>query len=382
MKTRAAVLWGIGQDWQVEEIELDPPKAGEVLVKMAAAGLCHSDEHMVTGDMALPNDVAIAIGMNPMFPVIGGHEGAGVVVEVGPGVTTVKPGDHVSASFIPSCGRCRYCSTGRQNLCDLGAAAFQKGQITDGTSRHHCRGEDLNLFAKLGTFSEHTVVAEASVIKVDDDLPLTAVALVSCGVATGWGSAVHRAEVKAGDTVVVVGIGGIGINAVQGAKMAGAKRVIAVDPIEFKREKAMEMGATHTAASMAEAIPMVNELTWGQMADKVIMTPGVLHGELMAEALTLTGKGGTCVVTAIAPMSQTTSSVNLFELAMWNKEIKGTIFGSGNPRFDIPNLLSMYRGGTLKLDELVTKTYTLDQINEGYVDMRDGKNIRGVITFE
>ena len=382
MKTRAAVLWGIGQDWQVEEIELDPPKAGEVLVKMAAAGLCHSDEHMVTGDMALPNDVAIAIGMYPMFPVIGGHEGAGVVVEVGPGVTTVKPGDHVSASFIPSCGRCRYCSTGRQNLCDLGAAAFQKGQITDGTSRHHCRGEDLNLFAKLGTFSEHTVVAEASVIKVDDDLPLTAVALVSCGVATGWGSAVHRAEVKAGDTVVVVGIGGIGINAVQGAKMAGAKRVIAVDPIEFKREKAMEMGATHTAASMAEAIPMVNELTWGQMADKVIMTPGVLHGELMAEALTLTGKGGTCVVTAIAPMSQTTSSVNLFELAMWNKEIKGTIFGSGNPRFDIPNLLSMYRGGTLKLDELVTKTYTLDQINEGYVDMRDGKNIRGVITFE
>jgi S-(hydroxymethyl)glutathione dehydrogenase/alcohol dehydrogenase len=382
MKTRAAVLWGIGQDWQVEEIDLDPPKAGEVLVKMAAAGMCHSDEHMVTGDMALPNEVAIAMGMNPMFPVIGGHEGAGVVVEVGPGVTTVKPGDHVSASFIPSCGRCRYCSTGRQNLCDLGAAAFLKGQITDGTSRHHCRGEDLNLFAKLGTFSEHTVVAEASVIKVDDDLPLTAVALVSCGVATGWGSAVHRAEVKAGDTVVVVGIGGIGINAVQGAKMAGAKRVIAVDPIEFKREKAMEMGATHTVASMAEAIPMVNELTWGQMADKVIMTPGVLHGELMAEALTLTGKGGTCVVTAIAPMTQTTSSVNLFELAMWNKEIKGTIFGSGNPRFDIPNLLSMYRGGTLKLDELVTKTYTLDQINEGYVDMRDGKNIRGVITFE
>ena len=382
MKTRAAVLWGIGQDWKVEEIDLDPPKAGEVLIKMAAAGMCHSDEHMVTGDMALPNDVAIAMGMNPMFPVIGGHEGAGVVLEVGPGVTSVKAGDHVSASFIPSCGRCRYCSTGRQNLCDLGAAAFQKGQITDGTSRHHCRGEDLNLFAKLGTFSEHTVVAEASVIKVDDDLPLTAVALVSCGVATGWGSAVHRGQVRAGDTVVVVGIGGIGINAVQGAKMAGARRVIAVDPIEFKREKAMELGATHTAASMAEAIPMVNELTWGQMADKVIMTPGVLHGELMAEALTLTGKGGTCVVTAIAPMTQTTSSVNLFELAMWNKEIKGTIFGSGNPRFDIPNLLSMYRAGDLKLDELVTKTYSLDQINEGYVDMREGRNIRGVITFE
>jgi len=383
MKTRAAVLHGIGQDWNVEEIELDPPKAGEVLVKMAAAGLCHSDEHAVTGDMSWTDEQAAEMGMAPFFPLIGGHEGSGVVVEVGQGVTSVQPGDHVSASFIPSCGRCRYCATGRQNLCDLGAAAFQPGQITDGTSRHHLAGgQDVNLFAKLGTFSEHTVVAEASVIKVEPDLPLEAVALVSCGVATGWGSAVHRAGVEAGDTVVVVGIGGIGINAVQGAKMAGAKRVVAVDPLEFKREKAMEFGATHTFASMEEAFPAVQELTWGQMADKVIMTPGVLYGSLMQMATALCGKGGTVVVTGIAPMSQTESSVNLFELAMWNKEIKGTIFGSGNPRFDIPNLLSMYREGTLKLDELITARYGLDEINQGYQDMRDGKNIRGVIVFD
>jgi S-(hydroxymethyl)glutathione dehydrogenase/alcohol dehydrogenase len=288
----------------------------------------------------------------------------------------------VSASFIPSCGRCRYCSTGRQNLCDLGSKAFERGQITDGTARHHVNGEDLNLFAKLGTFSEHTVVAEASVIKVDSDLPLNVVALVSCGVATGWGSAVNRAQVKPGDTVVVVGIGGIGINAVQGAKMAGATRVIAVDPVEFKREKAMEFGATHTYSSMEEAFPSVTELTWGQMADKVIMTPGVMYGNLMQMATGLCGKGGTVVVTAIAPMTQTESSINLFELAMWNKEIKGTIFGSCNPRFDIPNLLSMYREGTLKLDELITRTYSLDDINEGYRAMRDGENIRGVIVFD
>ena len=382
MKTRAAVLWGIGQDWKVEEIDLDPPKAGEVLVQMKAAGMCHSDEHMVTGDLAISNEVAAELGMDPMFPMIGGHEGAGVVVQVGPGVSSVEPGDHVSASFIPSCGRCHYCSTGRQNLCDLGAKAFEKGQITDGTSRHHCRGEDLNLFAKLGTFSEHTVVAETSVIKIEHDFPMDVVCLVSCGVATGWGSAVQRGAVKAGDTVVVVGIGGIGINAVQGAKMAGAKHVIAVDPVEFKREKAMELGATHTFSSMAEAIPAVQELSWGRMADKVIMTPGVLYGDLMTEALTLTGKGGTCVTTAIAPMTQTHSAVNLFELAMWNKEIKGTIFGSLNPRADIPKLLGLYREGQLKLDELITQRYTLDQINEGYQDMRDGKNIRGVITFE
>jgi Zn-dependent alcohol dehydrogenase len=258
--------------------------------------------------------------------------------------------------------------------------------ITDGTSRHRLvsgprAGTELNLFAKLGTFSEYTCVAADSVIKVEKDLPFEAVALVSCGVATGWGSATNRANVEPGDTVVVVGIGGIGINAVQGAAMAGARHVVAVDPIEFKREKAMELGATHAYASMEEAFPEVNEMSWGMMADKVIMTPGVLYGDMMKLGTGLAGKGGTIVVTGIAPMDQTESSVNLFELAMWNKEIKGTIFGSLNPRADIPKLLGMYREGQLKLDELVTKTYDLDDVNEGYRAMRDGENIRGVITY-
>jgi S-(hydroxymethyl)glutathione dehydrogenase/alcohol dehydrogenase len=379
VRAKAAVLWGTGEDWKVEEIRVDPPKAGEVTVEWKVAGLCHSDEHVVTGDMVPPPEALEMMGLTNFFPIIGGHEGAGVIAEVGPGVTSVQPGDHVSASFIPSCGRCRYCSTGRQNLCDLGAGAFQRGMITDGTSRHWVGDQDLLLFAKLGTFASHATVAEASVIKVDPDLPMEAVALVSCGVATGYGSAVERAGVKPGETVVVVGIGGIGTNAVQGAKLAGAKNVVAVDPIEFKREKAMEFGATHTAASMTDAIPMVTDLTFGQMADRVIMTPGVMHGDLMTEAMTMTGKGGTCVVTAVAPITEVGAAVSLFELAMYNKEIKGTIFGSLNPRRDIPNLLSMYREGQLKLDELVTQTYTLEQINDGYRDMRDGKNIRGVV---
>ena len=386
MLSRAALLYDQGQDWVVEQIEVDPPKANEVLVQWMAAGLCHSDEHIVTGDMVPPREEWDAMGITNLFPMIGGHEGAGVIVEVGPGVTSVEVGDHVSASFVPSCGRCRYCSTGRQNLCDSSGGTFLKGMITDGTSRHRLvsgpdAGTELNLFAKLGTFSEFTCVAADSVIKVERDLPLEAVALVSCGVATGWGSATNRANVAPGDTVVVVGIGGIGMNAVQGAAMAGARHIIAVDPVEFKREKAMEFGATHTFSSMEEAFPQVNELSWGMMADKVIMTPSVLYGEMMELGTKLAGKGGTIVVTGIAPMDQGTSSVNLFELAMWNKEIKGTIFGSLNPRADIPKLLGMYREGKLKLDELITKTYVLDEINEGYRAMRDGENIRGVVTY-
>ena len=381
-KCRAAVLRAVGQPWQIEELTVDPPVAGEVVVQWKVAGLCHSDEHFVTGDMVPPAEMLEAAGMPPFFPVIAGHEGSGVVVEVGPGVTSVAVGDHVSASFIPSCGRCRYCSSGRQNLCDAGSGAMQNGQIVDGTTRHWLNGEPVKLMEKLGTFAEFTCVSEASVIKVDADLPLDAVALVSCGVATGWGSATKRADVRPGDTVVVVGVGGIGINAVQGAAAAGAKRVIAVDPVEFKREKAMEMGATHTFASMEEAFPVVTELTWGQMADKVIMTPGVLYGDMMQLGTALAGKGGTIVVTAIAPITQTESSVNLFELAMYNKEIKGTIFGSLNPRSDIPNLLGLYREGQLKLDELITRRSTLDQINEGYEAMRQGHNIRGVVVYE
>ena len=382
MKSRAAVLHGTEQPWSIEEVDVEAPKVDEVLVHWKAAGLCHSDEHFVTGDMVPNAEMLAMMGVTSFFPMIGGHEGAGIVMEVGPGVRSVKVGDHVSASFIPSCGRCRYCSTGRQNLCDSGAGTLTGGMITDGTHRHFLDGEPIKLMAKLGTFAQFSCVAEDSVIKVDEDLPLEAVALVSCGVATGWGSATNRADVRPGETVVVVGIGGIGINAVQGAAAAGAKRVIAIDPVEFKREKAMELGATHTFASMEEALPLVNELTWGQMAEKVILTPGVMYGDMMRLGTALAGKGGTIVVTAVAPMSQTESSVNLFELAMYNKEIKGTIFGSLNPRFDIPRLLGLYREGQLKLDELITRRYTLDQINDGYAAMRDGENIRGVIMHD
>jgi S-(hydroxymethyl)glutathione dehydrogenase/alcohol dehydrogenase len=381
MKTRAAVLWGLHQEWQIEEIDLDGPRAGEVLVKWEAAGLCHSDEHLVTGDMVPPAELLEQFGLPASFPIIGGHEGAGTVLEVGASVTSLRPGDHIAASFIPACGRCRFCVTGHTNLCDLGAQVFGPGQIGDGTDRHHLDGRGLPIVAKLGTFAEHGVINEASAIKVAPDLPMTAVALVSCGVATGYGSAIYRAEVQPGETVVVVGVGGIGINAVQGARIAGARNIVAVDPVEMKQKAALDLGATHTAASMAEATQVVSDLTRGVMADSVILTPSVMYGDLLAPALSLTAKGGTCVVTAVAPIDQRDVTLDLFELAMWQKEIRGVIFGGGNPRYDIPVLLDLYRAGHLKLDELVTRTYPLEGINQGYEDMRAGNNIRGVLTL-
>jgi NDMA-dependent alcohol dehydrogenase len=380
MKTRAGVLWGLHEKWSIDEVDIDPPKAGEVIVQWKVAGLCHSDEHLVTGDMVPPAEALEAMGMS-FFPIVGGHEGAGIVVAVGPNVTGLQEGDHVAASFVPSCGICRYCLRGQGNLCNSGAGTLGGGMITDGTPRHFINGEPVSLLAKVGSFAEQTCVSETSVIKVDEDLSFEAVALVSCGVSTGFGSATKRANVQPGDVVVVVGIGGIGINAVQGARIAGAKTIIAIDPIEFKRDAALNFGATHVYASMADAMPEVTSLTHGEMADKVIMAPSVMYGDLIGPGVSLVGKGGTVVVTGVAPMTQTESSVNLFELAMWNKEIKGTIFGSLNPRLDIPRLLDMYRNGLLKLDELITRRYSLDQLNDGYEDMREGKNIRGVIVF-
>jgi S-(hydroxymethyl)glutathione dehydrogenase/alcohol dehydrogenase len=369
MKTTAAILWETHKPWSVEEIELDDPQPGEVLVEMKASGMCHSDEHLVTGDLPFA------------LPIIGGHEGAGIVRKVGEGVSWLAPGDHVVFGFIPSCGRCRSCSTGHQNLCDLGALMGGGRQITDGGARHHARGQDLGLMCLLGTFAKHTVVNEASCIKVDEDLPLDKVCLLGCGVVTGWGSAVYAAETKPGDTVVVVGAGGIGANAIQGAKLAGAKRIVAIDPVEFKREKAMEFGATHTASSMTEAVALLQEITWGTMANKVIMTMGVGQGSVMHEAMALAAKRGRVVVTNIHPALEMGASMNMLDITLMEKQVVGSLFGSGNPRADIPKLAGLYREGQLDLDGLVTRTYPLEGVNEGYEDMRKGDNIRGVLVY-
>ncbi|MGH9270915.1 MAG: NDMA-dependent alcohol dehydrogenase [Ilumatobacteraceae bacterium] len=369
MKTKAAILWEVNQPWSVEEIELDPPGPGEVLVELAASGMCHSDEHLVTGDLPFE------------LPIIGGHEGAGVVKEVGDNVSWLAPGDHVVFGFIPSCGRCPSCSTGHQNLCDLGALMGAGKQVADGTSRHHGQDKDLGLMCLLGTFAHHTVVNEASCIKLEQDIPLDRACLLGCGVVTGWGSAVYAAEVTPGDVVAVVGVGGIGANAIQGAKLAGAKQIWAIDPLENKREKAMEFGATHTAASLEEALEPITDASWGRMANKTIMTMGVGSGELLAAALAITAKRGRVVVTNIHPALEMSANVSLLDLTLMEKQVVGSLFGSANPRADIPKLLELWRNGQIDLDGLVTKTYDLDGVNDGYDDMRAGKNIRGVMVY-
>jgi NDMA-dependent alcohol dehydrogenase len=368
MKTKAAVLWGLNEKWQVEEVELDGPKETEVMVKLTASGLCHSDEHLVTGDIPMP------------FPVVGGHEGAGTVVAVGSEVKHVAEGDSVVLSFLPACGRCSYCARGMQNLCDLGMFLINGPQL-DGTYRFHARGQGVGQMCLLGTFSEYTVVPAQSVVKVDDGTALDKAALVGCGVPTGYGSAVRTAEVKAGDTVVVMGIGGIGINAVQGARIAGARYIIAIDPVEFKRQKALELGATHAAASVEEAGPIVGLLTRGQMAEAFIITTDVAEGDYVGPALDLVAKRGKVIVTAVGHPTDMQMSGNLFMLTMMEKQIRGSLYGSSNAQHDIPRMLELYNQGQLKLDELITREYSLEDVNQGYEDMRNGLNIRGLIRY-
>jgi S-(hydroxymethyl)glutathione dehydrogenase/alcohol dehydrogenase len=370
MRSRAAILWETGQPWSVEEIELDPPQEKEVLVRLVASGLCHSDDHARTGDLPMA------------LPVVGGHEGSGVIEEVGPGVTHLRPGDHVVLSFVPACGRCAACSTGHQNLCDLGQFLMTGKMITDGGHRVHARGTTASTMSLLGTFSGHAVVHEASVVKIDDDIPLEIAALVGCGVTTGWGSAVYVGRVRPGETVVVVGAGGLGMAAVQGARLAGAEQVIVVDPVAYKRETALKLGASEAVASMAEAHPLVADRTRGRMAEVAILTVGVAHGDMIAPLLGLVGKNGRGVLTAVVPHHEHTAELPLMEFTFYQKQLLGNTFGGASPHADIPKLLRLYQRGLLDLESMITRRYSLDEVNAGYEDLLAGRNIRGLIVHE
>jgi NDMA-dependent alcohol dehydrogenase len=340
-----------------------------VLIRWEAAGLCHSDLHLQSGDIV------------PRFPMVGGHEGAGIIEQVGAGVTRLKPGDHVICSFLPVCGHCRWCSTGKSNLCDMGATILD-GMLTDGTYRFHGDGEDLGGMCMLGTFSERSVISENSAVKVDDDLPLDKVVLIGCGVPTGFGSATHAAQTEPGDTIAIYGIGGIGINAVQGAALAGARNVVAIDPLPNKREAAEQLGATHSCETAEEAHELIQQLTRGVGADKAIVTVGVVDSKVVSDSFNTIRKGGTVVLTGLADPTKQNVELNSSMFTLFEKTVKGSLFGSGDPFHDIPRMVELYQSGDLKLDELITQTYTLDQVNKGYEDLEAGKNIRGVIKYD
>jgi NDMA-dependent alcohol dehydrogenase len=371
MRTEGAVLWEVGKPWTIEEIETDEPHFGEVRVKLAATGLCHSDDHFQKGD--------IETGL----PLLGGHEGAGIVEAVGEGVRRVKVGDHVVLAFMPACGHCRWCAMGKSMLCDYGAIIMNGLPISDQVPRSRVarNGVGLHYASMLGTFSPYVVTHEDACVVVDDDIPLDVAAMVGCGITTGYGAAVKQAKVEPGDVVVVVGTGGVGSSAIQGARIAGAEKIIAVDPYELRRDGAKMLGATHAVASMEEAMPLVHELTRGVMADKTIMTASLMTGDMLMPIMLMTRKGGRCCLTSTANPKITNADVILVDVIFSQKEIVGNVYGGCNPHADIPIILNMYKSGQLKLDELLTKEYTLEQINEGYDDMLKGRTMKSIIRF-
>jgi S-(hydroxymethyl)glutathione dehydrogenase/alcohol dehydrogenase len=369
MLTRGAVLMESPGRYEVVELQVDDPRQGEVRVRMVASGLCHSDAHFATA------------GQTPgILPIVGGHEGAGVVEAVGPGTTGVTEGDHVVFSFAPVCGRCRWCTHGMQHLCDLDSPLNTGARFDDPTSfRLSLDGRPVGQLASVGTFCEDITVSSASVIKIDPSIPLDVACLAGCCVSTGWGAAVNSAAVRPGDVVIVMGVGGIGINAVQGALYAGAGAVIAVDPVQFKQDFAIELGATHAFSDIEEAAEAARSLTCGQGADSAIVAVGVTTGSHLGQALQSVRKAGTCVVVGFGDTHVKDGDFSLHELVRYHKRIQGARFGACSPTADIPAQLQLYQQGALKLDELITTRYYLEDVADGFDDMKTGRNIRGVI---
>ncbi len=366
MKTRAAVLTEVNKPLEIMELELDPPKAGEALVKVRAAGVCMSDWHIMIGDWPLP------------LPMILGHEAAGEVVQVGPGVTNVKKGDHVIFSFRPNCGHCPYCSRGRSVLC-IGHNDTSRFVMHDGTTRVKLNGQPLNIMARIGTFTEHSVCPAEQLVPVRKDLPWTHAAIIGCSVATGVGAAIRHAKVEAGSSVLVVGCGGVGLNVVQGARLAGARTIIACDLLDNKLQMATNFGATHIINSRKQdPIKTVMEIT-GLGVDYAFDAIGT--GPTTMQVLDSLAPAGHAVIVGIAAYSAT-APIAPASLVYTEKTLSGTYYGSVRPNVDFGILADMAMERRINLDDLISRTYTFDEINEGFQLMAKGQVARGVITFD
>jgi S-(hydroxymethyl)glutathione dehydrogenase / alcohol dehydrogenase len=360
---RAAVLYEFNQPLELEEVELDPPKEGEVLVRMVASGVCHSDLHVVQGTH--PTDL----------PVILGHEGAGIVETVGPGVRGLRPGDHVLLTWLPYCGRCRHCVRGRPNRCEN--VAWYDATLEDGTCRFHRNGQRIHHY-NTSSFAERSVVPARTAIPVDPDLPLHELALMGCAVMTGVGAVLNTAGVRPGDTVAVVGCGGVGLNAVQGARIAGATRIVAVDVVPAKLELARELGATDAVdASASDPVEAVRDLVPGGVdhAFEALGRPATIE-----TTLALTGRGGQAVLIGMAPPDARVA-FDALTVTLEERCVRGSWYGSCLPLRDFPLLVDLYRGGSLRLDPLIAEC-GLEDVNDAFRRMEAGETARSVIVYE
>ncbi len=361
---RASVLHRPKEPLVVEEVELDDPKEGEVLVKMVASGVCHSCLHAADGSWAgVPT------------PMVLGDEGAGIVEKVGQGVSRLKPGDHVILSWAPTCGRCHFCVTGRPVICE---DRPQHGVLRDGTTRMHLNGQDVYHYGSVATYGSYSVVSESCAVKIRDDLPLEKAALIGCSVMTGVGAVINTAKVPPGASLVVVGCGGVGLNVVQGGRLASAEPLIAVDVADNKLEFARAMGATHTInGSRQDVTEEVMRLT-GRGADYAVVAVGSTRA--VTTAWDTLAKGGTCVVIGLPPTGEVIQ-IPPMSLVGPERRLVGSSYGSASVFDDFPRMANLYLAGKLKIDELITRQYSLDEANEAFRALAAGELARGLIVF-
>ena len=359
---KAAVCYEFGKPMVIEEVDLAAPLEGEVKVRLAATAVCHSDIHDMKGELPGP------------VPFVGGHESAGYIDETGPGVTSVKAGDPVVVSLLASCRECYYCLTGLPHLC------LNKFTPPKAPRLHNKQGQPLGQRGGVGGFAEYVVVKESQVVTVPADMPLDRAALLACGVITGFGGVVNRAQVRAFQSVVVMGAGGVGINAIQGAAYVGAYPIIVVDVLDDKMKLAQKFGATHMVnAKNEDAADEIRKLTSGRGAEYVFVTVGSIAA--IKQGMSFTAPRGTTVVIGLPPVGQELCFSPL-EMIPVEKNLIGGFMGAANLKIDIPNLISMYKSGRLKLDEIITGRYPLERINEAVASTEKGEALRNVIMFE
>src|SRR3954471_19584081 len=367
--TKAAVMTGIGQPLEIrDDVEVQAPHAGEIKVRMGASGVCHSDLSMQNGTIMCRQ------------PIVLGHEGAGVVEEVGEGVKSVKPGDHVVISWVPQCGECFFCKKDQGYLCEASGAAMISGGLLDGTPRFTSQGAPLYQMAASGTFSEVSIIPETGAVKIPDDIDMRVAALIGCGVLTGTGAAMNTAKINKGDSVAVIGCGGVGLNVIQGARIMGAGEIIAIDMNETKLALAKQFGATTTInASQGNPVGQVMEMTGQRGVDVSFEVIGL--GATIDQAIQLARRGGQAILVGVPSMDVMVSVPAFLGLVVAEKTIKGCWYGSSNVQKDVPKLIELYRSGELKLDELISRTISVDEVNDAFEAMKTGEVARTVIQY-